>query len=231
MRTKPPTRPSGSRAAGSAGREALRRPRSLRSRLARPHHRWRPWRSACPWRRNPTWTTTATANAISVGGYIAGLLTTPNTQDVFKVVIPTAGVYTFETSGLIGSCGVGIEMDTFLTVENSAGVGIGSNNDEGSQSITGPFLLQGLDDAGAWDVLRVRHRDGDERVGVARAVPVASAGGAVDARSASPIYRAPRRSRDAARECQTAPRPIRRPLERKAPRLARTRVESEALGR
>jgi hypothetical protein len=83
--------------------------------------------------------TTATANSISVGGYAVGLLTTPNVQDVYKVIIPTAGVYTFETSGVIGSCGAGIEMDTFLTLQSSAGLTLGSNDNELTGSVTGPY--------------------------------------------------------------------------------------------
>jgi Subtilase family len=81
----------------------------------------------------------ATANAISVGGYVAGLLTTPNTQDVYKFNVSSSGQYTLETSGLIGSCGLGIEMGTFLTLESSTGATIATDNAELSASITGPF--------------------------------------------------------------------------------------------
>jgi len=71
----------------------------------------------------------AHANVLSVGSYVTGGITTPDVRDVYSVTIPTAGTYTFETSGLVGSCGLGIELDTFLTLSTAAGTNIGTNND------------------------------------------------------------------------------------------------------
>lgn len=71
----------------------------------------------------------AHANLLSVGSYVTGNITTPDVRDVYAVTIPTAGTYTFETSGLVGSCGLGIELDTFLTLSSAAGTNIGANND------------------------------------------------------------------------------------------------------
>jgi hypothetical protein len=71
----------------------------------------------------------AHANLLSVGSYVTGTITTPDVRDVYSVTIPTAGTYTFETSGLVGSCGLGIELDTFLTLSSAAGTTIGTNND------------------------------------------------------------------------------------------------------
>jgi hypothetical protein len=71
----------------------------------------------------------AHANMLSVGSYVTGSITTPDVRDVYSVTIPTAGTYTFETSGLVGSCGLGIELDTFLTLSSAAGANISSNND------------------------------------------------------------------------------------------------------
>jgi hypothetical protein len=56
---------------------------------------------------------------------------------VYRVTIVTAGVYTFETSGLVGSCGLGIELDTFLQLSNAAGTAIASNDNFNSP--TGRF--------------------------------------------------------------------------------------------
>ena len=83
--------------------------------------------------------TTAGANAVSVGGYVAGLLAIPNAQDVYKFNIATSGQYTLETSGIVGSCGLGIEMGTILTLQNSAGATLATNDAEFSASLTGPF--------------------------------------------------------------------------------------------
>jgi hypothetical protein len=81
----------------------------------------------------------AHANLLSVGSYVAGTVTTPDTRDVYAVTIPAAGTYTFETSGLVGSCGLGVELDTFLSVANQAGTSLGTNDNIGKASVTGPF--------------------------------------------------------------------------------------------
>jgi hypothetical protein len=70
----------------------------------------------------------AHANALSVGSYVVGSITTPDTRDVYSVVVPTPGTYTFETSGLVGSCGLGIELDTFISVTAQAGTAVGSSD-------------------------------------------------------------------------------------------------------
>ena len=77
------------------------------------------------------------ANLLSVGSYVIGSITTPDVRDVYAVAIPTAGTYTFETSGLVGSCGLGIELDTFLQVTTQAGTSVGSNDNFNSS--TGRF--------------------------------------------------------------------------------------------
>jgi hypothetical protein len=79
----------------------------------------------------------AHANVLSVGSYVVGSITTPDVADVYSVTIPTAGLYTFETSGLVGSCGLGIELDTFLRVTSQAGTVVGSNDN--FVSATGRF--------------------------------------------------------------------------------------------
>ncbi len=68
------------------------------------------------------------ANLLSVGSYVIGAITPPDVADVYSVTIPVAGSYTFETSGLVGSCGLGIELDTFLRVASQAGTVVGSND-------------------------------------------------------------------------------------------------------
>jgi hypothetical protein len=70
----------------------------------------------------------ANANVLSVGSYVSATVTTPDTRDVFKVSIPAAGTYVFETSGVLGTCGFGLELDTFLGVTNAAGTVVGTND-------------------------------------------------------------------------------------------------------
>ncbi|HWH52551.1 MAG TPA: S8 family serine peptidase, partial [Gemmatimonadaceae bacterium] len=68
------------------------------------------------------------ANLLSVGSYVDGSITPPDTRDVYAVAIPAAGQYTFETSGLLGSCGLGIELDTFLQVASASGTSVGTSD-------------------------------------------------------------------------------------------------------
>src|SRR6185437_11989166 len=68
------------------------------------------------------------ANLLSVGSYVVGSITPPDTRDVYAVTIPAAGQYTFETSGLLGSCGLGIELDTFLQVASASGTSVGTSD-------------------------------------------------------------------------------------------------------
>ena len=80
---------------------------------------------------------TAHANMLSVGSYVIGVITPPDTRDVYSVTIATPGTYTFETSGVVGSCGLGVELDTFIQVTTSVGTAVGSNDN--FQSPTGRF--------------------------------------------------------------------------------------------
>lgn len=91
----------------------------------------------------------AHANVLSVGSYVIGEVTTPDVHDVYRVTIPAAGTFTFETSGVVGSCGFGIELDTFLSVSSAAGGSVGSNDN--INALPGPFcsrvrasLIQGI---------------------------------------------------------------------------------------
>ena len=79
----------------------------------------------------------ASANILVPGSYVVGNITTPDTRDVYSVVISTAGVYTFETTGLVGSCGMGVELDTFMSIQAQGGTPVGTNND--FTSATGRF--------------------------------------------------------------------------------------------
>jgi hypothetical protein len=70
----------------------------------------------------------AHANFLTPGSYVVGTVTTPDVRDWYTVTIPTTGIYTFETSGVVGSCGMGVELDTFLTLYNASGVSVVSND-------------------------------------------------------------------------------------------------------
>jgi subtilisin family serine protease len=69
------------------------------------------------------------ANRLLVDGYVAGQINATHPQAYFAIPIPTAGTYTFETAGVLGSCGFGIELDTSLTLFDPAGVPLAVNAD------------------------------------------------------------------------------------------------------
>jgi len=74
--------------------------------------------------------TTASASALVVGGYIFGNVANPSTdQDVYRILIPQAGQYSFQTSGWIGACGFALEEDTLLGLYDANGSLITSNDD------------------------------------------------------------------------------------------------------
>ena len=79
----------------------------------------------------------AHANFLTPGSYVVGTVTTPDVRDWYTITIPSAGVYTFETSGVVGSCGMGVELDTFLTLYNASGIATLSNDNFNSS--TGRF--------------------------------------------------------------------------------------------
>lgn len=79
---------------------------------------------------------TATANPLSVNSYVTGQIYAPDVADYYQVVIPAQGTYTFQTYGVMGACGYGIELDTKLQLFNSAGASLASNDD--SNVFTGP---------------------------------------------------------------------------------------------
>jgi hypothetical protein len=61
-----------------------------------------------------------------VGGYMQGQIIDSTTTDVYRVTIPDPGLYTFETSGLVGSCGLALEEATALGLFDSLGTFITS---------------------------------------------------------------------------------------------------------
>jgi subtilisin family serine protease len=56
----------------------------------------------------------AQANRLVLGGYVRGIIDGSSDVDVFRVSIPKAGTYTFETSAVRGACGFALEEATVL---------------------------------------------------------------------------------------------------------------------
>ena len=76
-----------------------------------------------------------------VNGWVYGQSATQNNIISYQVTVPTAGVYTFETSGAIGSCGFALEMNTLITVLNSSSAVVGTNDN--TSSATGLMTFPG----------------------------------------------------------------------------------------
>jgi subtilase family protein len=70
--------------------------------------------------------TVASATPLPVGGYLLGL---SGDDDVFRVQIPAAGQYTFETSAVDGACGFALEENTTLGVYRSDETAVGFSED------------------------------------------------------------------------------------------------------
>ncbi len=97
----------------------------------------------------------AHANLLTVGSYVVGTITTPDVSDIYRVPIATPGTYTFETSGLVGSCGLGIELDTFLSVTSATRA---RRHERQHQRAAESLLLARAGAAHAGDLLRHRQR-------------------------------------------------------------------------
>jgi subtilisin family serine protease len=72
----------------------------------------------------------ASANVLTVGGYLFGVIANPDTDaDVARIVISEGGTYTFETSAAAGACGFALDEDTILGLFDAAGSPISVNDD------------------------------------------------------------------------------------------------------
>jgi hypothetical protein len=69
------------------------------------------------------------AQRIFVDSWVMGYLGIADPGDVFRVDIPVAGSYVFETSGVLGSCGFGLELDTILNLYDGTGAPLATNDD------------------------------------------------------------------------------------------------------
>ena len=70
----------------------------------------------------------ASENLLPVGGYLRGSMD-PTAVDVFRVLIPVSGQYSFETSAVEGACGFALQEDTILNLYDSNEALVTSNDD------------------------------------------------------------------------------------------------------
>ena len=67
---------------------------------------------------------------IVVDSWIAGAIGASNGKDYYRVLIPSAGTYTFETSGVLGACGLALELNTTLAITDKNGAAVASNDND-----------------------------------------------------------------------------------------------------
>jgi len=77
---------------------------------------------------------------VFVDSWVYGSSGTQSNVISYSVTIPTAGVYSFETSGAIGSCGFAVELDTKLTVVDASNTVVGTNDNTSTSAMTFPGL-------------------------------------------------------------------------------------------
>jgi subtilisin family serine protease len=77
------------------------------------------------WKPNGT---IASANRLLLNSYVVGFINDTHPEAYFVVQIPTSGSYTFETAGILGTCGFGIELDTNLALLGAGGTTIAQND-------------------------------------------------------------------------------------------------------
>jgi len=65
--------------------------------------------------------TIASANGLAIGGYTRGVIEDSTVFDVYRVTIPVAGTYTFETSGWVAACGFALEEYTAIGLFDPGG--------------------------------------------------------------------------------------------------------------
>ncbi len=70
----------------------------------------------------------AHAQQIFVDSWIAGSIGASSTTDYYRVLIPAANTYTIETSGVLGACGLALELNTALALSDNTGATVSSND-------------------------------------------------------------------------------------------------------
>lgn len=78
-----------------------------------------------------------TPQQIFVDGWIAGSINASNGRDFYRVMIPAAGTYTIETSGVLGTCMSALELNTAITLRTAAGAAVATNDNSSYFSASG----------------------------------------------------------------------------------------------
>jgi len=73
--------------------------------------------------------TTAQGSRMVMNSFVLGQISVTDTVDVYTVQVPRAGTYYFETSGVLGSCGYALELDTVLSLLDANGATLQRNDD------------------------------------------------------------------------------------------------------
>ncbi|MGH7647327.1 MAG: S8 family serine peptidase, partial [Gemmatimonadaceae bacterium] len=83
----------------------------------------------------------AHAQQIFVDSWIAGSIGASTTTNFYRVLVPEAGTYTVETSGVLGACGLALELNTTISLADNNGHAVASNDNSsflGTSGMTFP---------------------------------------------------------------------------------------------
>lgn len=69
------------------------------------------------------------AQHLVVDSWLAGHVGPPDGKDLYAFLVPAAGTYTVETSGNIGACGQGVDVDTIIRLLGTTGTELAINDD------------------------------------------------------------------------------------------------------
>lgn len=79
----------------------------------------------------------AHAQQMFVDSWVAGSIGASTTTDFYRVVIADAGTYTVESSGVLGACGLAVELNTTISLSDKNGGAVASNDNTSSFGTSG----------------------------------------------------------------------------------------------
>jgi subtilisin family serine protease len=99
--------------------------------------------------------TIATANKLVVNSYMVGQITATDQPGIYSIMLPAAGTYYFEAGSVLGTCGLGIELNTVLEILDPTGVVLATNDNAGIPGVPFCSAINGSVNAGGQYFIRV----------------------------------------------------------------------------
>jgi subtilisin family serine protease len=99
--------------------------------------------------------TIATANKLVVNSYMVGQITATDQPGIFSIMLPAAGTYYFEAGSVLGTCGLGIELNTQLDILDATGATLASSDNAGIPGVPFCSAINGTVSSGGQFYMRV----------------------------------------------------------------------------